>query len=117
VHEEFQGEDRLARLPVDRNRARHDLVVYVAAGSHATYLTPGTHDILDFEDVATDLPLQLPTWMVVLGTLTGILPALALLAGIYEHFVSAEDHTSDNGASIGPGRPDPTSLIEFAKRI
>ena len=36
VHEEFNDNDELKRLPLDRDRARDDLVVYVAAGSHAT---------------------------------------------------------------------------------
>jgi hypothetical protein len=116
AHEEFQELDSQKRLPMVLERARDDLVVYVAPGSHATYLTPGSHDILDFEDVATDLPLQLPTWMIVAGILTGVLPVAAVLAGIVEHFVDAEDETSDNGASIGPEPPDPASL-EFEKRI
>jgi hypothetical protein len=116
VHEEFQDNDCLKRLPVERDRARDDLVVYVAPGSHATYLTPGSHDILDFEDVATDLPLQLPTWLIVVGTFTGVLPVAAVLAGIVEHFVDAQDETSDNGASIGPEPPSPESL-QFEKQL
>jgi len=118
VHEEFNDSDCLKRLPLANDKARDDLLVYVAPGSHATYLTPGSHDFLDFEDVFTDLPGELPTWVEVLGTITLILPALALLAGILEHFVDSEDETSDNGVSVGPGEPDadPASL-EFAKQI
>jgi len=116
VHEEFNDSDRMKRLSVVRDRARDDLLVYVAPGSHATYLTPGSHDILDFEDVVTDLPAQLPDGVIILGLLTNILPVLALLAGIFEHFVDSEDQTSDNGVSVGPGPPDPGSL-RFDKRI
>jgi hypothetical protein len=116
AHEEFQELDSLKRLPSVLERARDDLVVYVAAGSHASYLTPGSHDNVDFEDLLTDYPFQLPTWLVVAGTLSGLLPAAAILAGIIEHFVDAEDETSDNGASIGPEPPEPDAL-EFEKRL
>ncbi len=118
AHEESQDIDSIDRLPVLLDRARADLKVYVATGSHATYRTPGSHDILDFEDVATDIPLQLPTWLIVVGLVTGLLPPLAVVAGIVEHFVDAEDETSDNGALIGPGEPDPDpASLEFEKRI
>ena len=109
----------MKRLPLANDKARDDLVVYVAPGSHATYLTPGHHDFLDFEDVVTDLPAQLPTSVVVLaGIAVGweVLVALVVLAGILEHFVGSGDETSDNGVSVGPDEPDPANL-KFEKKI
>jgi hypothetical protein len=118
VHEEFHDSDCVKRLPLANAKARDDLVVYVAPGSHATYLTPGSHDFLDFEDVVTDLPAQLPTWVVVLAIIANleVMVDLVLLAGILEHFVGSDDETSDNGVSVGPGEPDPANL-KFEKKI
>jgi hypothetical protein len=120
AHEEFQELDDHRPLPEVLQGARDDLVVYVARGSHGMYLDPGPHDILDFEDVVTDLPLQLPTWLTAVGTILrpGLLPMAAVVLGIVEHFVDAEDQTSDNGARIGPEPPDPDpASLEFDKRL
>ena len=55
AHEERNDSDELKRLPVDEpnlpreeKRAHRELVVFVAVGSHATYLTPGSHGVLDW---------------------------------------------------------------------
>lgn len=106
VHEEFNDNDELRRLPVERNRARDDLVVWVAPGSHATYLSAGAHDVVDWEDILTDWPLETSGWLFVLAVL--LYPALfplLLMAGLAEHFADAEDQTTDNGVRVGSSDP------------
>jgi len=118
VHEEYNDNDELKRLPVERERAQSELVVYVAPGSHATYLTAGSHDVLDWEDILTDFPGRAPTWAQVLMVLELKIAIVVLfLLALAEHFVDSEDETSDNGVSIGPG-PDPLpGGTAFGKRL
>jgi hypothetical protein len=120
VHEEFNDNDELKRLPLDRQLALGDMDVFVAPGSHATYLTAGTHEVLDPEDILTDWPGELPGWAWVLLGLSGttsLLAALLVLAAIVEHFVDAEDETSNKGASVGPGPPPQPGGTAFAKTL
>jgi hypothetical protein len=107
VHEVFNDNDELKRLPVERDRARDDLVVYVAPGSHATYLSAGTHDVIDWEDILTDWPGQVTTgWKeAIVGLLYPLYFPILLIAAIIEHFVDAEDETTDNGVRTGPSIP------------
>ena len=119
AHEEFNDADELKRLPEDPDRARVQLRVFVAPGSHATYITPGPHDILDFEDIATDLPGELPTGFLIAlvgGGRSNLLVAAILFAGLVEKLVDSEDETSNDGVSIGPGPADEPNL-KFDKRI
>lgn len=105
VHDELQDADLVATIPTpvppldDPNRLPRqdlDLVVYAAGGSHATYLEPGTHDVVDFGDFwayAEDIGT-------ILLPLAG-LPFLIVLAMI-ECFQDTHDFTSDDGIRTGP---------------
>lgn len=107
VHEEWQDADQiqLFDVPWVPPAANPDaipseemaLTVYVAGGSHATYLSPGQHDLVDFGD----------TWgMVGDGILVvafaGPILVIALLVSILDHFIDTEDFTSDDGIHTGP---------------
>jgi hypothetical protein len=119
VHEEFNDNDELKRLPVEHDLARHDLVVYVAPGSHATYLSPGTHDVLDWEDILTDWPGEVTSgWKeIVVALLYPLYFPLLLLAAIVEHFVDAEDETTDNGVRTGPTTTTPVGGTSVAHEL
>ena len=91
-------------------------MVYVAPGSHATYLTVGPHGILDFEDIATDLLGDVPTGFLARFPPLDLLVPAILFVGLWEHLVDSEDETSDDGVSVGPGLPDEPNL-KFDKRI
>jgi hypothetical protein len=107
VHEEWQDADQLQRfdvpwVPPPSNPGAIPseamaLTVYVAGGSHATYLSPGQHDLVDFGD----------TWGMVgdgllVIVLAGPILVIALLVSILDHFIDTEDFTSDDGIHSGP---------------
>jgi hypothetical protein len=106
VHEEYQNADlfRLVEVPqIDPNdpplaRDVVDFTVFIAGGSHATYLTPGSHDLVDFGDywgwVGEKAPILFIIWPVIL--------AVAILLSIIEHFIDTEDYTSEDGIRGGP---------------
>lgn len=117
VHEEFQQADQFKTIPppiVPANepgrlpRQDVDLNVYIAWASHATYLTPGIHDLVDLQDEVSFIDEQIPLPLIVL--FPGAILILAIIAAIYEHFVDTEDFTSDTGLHTGPagvGNEDP----------
>lgn len=105
VHHEWQDADIFkfiaSRVLQPGNLARDevDFTVYIAGGSHATYLTQGTHDLVDFQD----------SWgwvqensLILLVLPPDVLLVIAIILAIIEHFVDTEDFTSDNGVHAGP---------------
>lgn len=107
VHEEWQNADKFCLisppLNTDPNTLPRDdmeLAVYVAGGSHATYLKPGDHDIVDFQDSISGIANKAP-WLFMVPAVP---LAVAILVSIIDHFVDTEDKTSVDG--IHSGSPD-----------
>lgn len=104
VHEEYQDGDIIKvispPLPIPDDPPARDRVpftVYIAGGSHATYLTPSNHDLVDFGDYLGWIE-ENPA-ILLLGPV--LIPALIILS-IIEHFIDTEDFTSDDGIRTGP---------------
>lgn len=107
VHEEFQDADELKFIdpPISfpQDALARDLVpftVYVAGGSHATYLNGGIHDLVDFQDY-TGFIEENPA-LLLLSAVPGTLLSVLILLTIIEHFTDTEDFTSDDGIRTGP---------------
>ena len=105
VHEEFQDADKfkfvdppLSFPPDLRARDVVPFTVYIAAGSHATYFTKGTHDLVDFQDHIAKIEEHLLAAI----ALAPIVIPLLILSLIIEHFTDTEDITSDDGIRTGP---------------
>jgi hypothetical protein len=98
VHEEFQDADRLRHLDqsLSQEEFRQAMQVYVAVGSHATYLKSGSHDHFDFSDSLT-APFQTDSFLIDLLALVATLSGITLLFAIAEHFFGTDDETSDQG--------------------
>ncbi len=101
VHNEANRADEVRAIDADPGDARDGLDVFVARGSHATYLTPGTHDFFDISDLGRE-----HSEVFALALL--VCPPLILLAIIYEHFNGDPDVASDKGVS-GQHELDPAS--------
>jgi len=105
VHEEFQDADKFKSVdppvsfpPELRARDVVPFTVFIAGGSHATYFTSGTHDLVDFQDHMAQVEDHLLGAIV----LAPIVVPLLILSLIIEHFTDTEDITSDDGIRTGP---------------
>lgn len=92
VHNEFNNADESRAIDRDPGDARDGLEVFVARGSHATYLTPGTHDFFDPSDLARENPAAV-------AVVALVAPWLIPLLMIYEHFNGDPDETSSHGVT------------------
>ncbi len=122
VHEEDYKADDFRQIPTPTPPPDHpdqlpreslDLAVYVAWASHATYLTPGDHDLVDFQDVydkvVDGFPIPLIDAPVAL--------VVALILSIIDHFIDTEDKTSDNGIHTSSGKVTGDDPRQAAKRV
>ena len=107
VHEEYQDADLLKFVappivapgdPAPPARDVVDFTVYVAGGSHATYFTPGDHDLVDFQDTWGYVD-ENASWLYIIAP---VVLAISIILAIIEHFVDTEDFTSDEGVHSGP---------------
>ena len=122
VHEEYQDADLLKFIdpplpdpgnPGQLARDAIDFTVFVAGGSHASYLTPGTHDLVDFQDYWSWIDENAPAALV----LAPIILPITIILAIIEHFVDTEDFTSEDGLHGGPGGPNSADPARVATNV
>lgn len=126
VHEEAQDADKFKFIPtpipppddpdhLPRNDV--DLSVFVAWGSHATYLTKGDHPLVDWGDVGGYLD-ENPGLLLPIVVAPGIALTIAIIAAIAEHFFyDTHDVTSDDGIRTGPEEVVGEDPLGVAKRL
>jgi hypothetical protein len=108
VHEEWQEADIFQLIPQpisppddpEELKKLVNLAVYAAWGSHATYLMPGNHPLVDFQDMTSFIGENILLLLILAD------PNLALtvliLALIIEHFDDPQDVTSETGIRSVP---------------
>ena len=101
AHNESNRADDCRSVDADPGDARDGLDVFVARGSHATYLTADTHDFFDISDLARESLLSLVL-------LTLVHPWFVPFLIAYEHFNPDPDVTSGAGVT-GQTNVDPAS--------
>jgi hypothetical protein len=113
VHEEQHESDLFKRIPTlhsppddpEELKKLVNLAVYVAWGSHATYLTSGSHGLVDFQDMVDFVEDKIP--LPLLLAFPEYVLALLIIALIIEHFDDPQDLTSEDGIrSVPEGTSD-----------
>lgn len=124
VHEEFQDADDIKFIdpPISfpQDALARDIVpftVYVAGGSHATYLAGGTHDLADFQDYFGFIE-ENPVVLLLCALPGSPLLAVLIILALFEHFViDTRDFTSDDGIRTGPEDVVGDHPLAVAKRL
>lgn len=121
VHEEYQGADESkifstpSSLATNKEALRDAInpIVWVAGGSHATYLTSGTHDLVDFGDYLGWVN-EKASWLWLVGP---AVLAVAIILHILEHFIDTEDFTSDDGIQTGYNTDPENDKLSIAHEV
>jgi len=121
AHEEYMGLDGIRVF--DRRQSadsiQDSLCIWIALGSHATYLDgAGDHGIDATTDAVEDFINDNDLLAAACVILTPICTAVLLIAAIIDHFNDATDKTSDNGVYTGsPGHTVPQDPQQDARFV